>query len=169
MMETKEKIAGVTFNGNVTFNGPMFDIHDNQQVTIVKQGPSPASSEKTTADSPVENPDRTCKRVNAEILSLVLQQCKAYIWAHAAYGITFCVCRDLYHMENNASQFERMLADGGIEIPEGTINSAMSRNPWMKFHIDKWDEYGVMERVLKLRDEFRLQMDKHVFSAKMTE
>ena len=24
----KEKV-GVTFNGSVTFNGPMFDIHDN--------------------------------------------------------------------------------------------------------------------------------------------
>lgn len=36
MME-KEKNVGVTFNGSVTFNGPMFDIHDNQQVTIVNK------------------------------------------------------------------------------------------------------------------------------------
>ena len=41
MMEGKEKIAGVTFNGSVTFNGPMFDIHDNQQVTIVRQDTAP--------------------------------------------------------------------------------------------------------------------------------
>lgn len=40
-MEGKEKIAGVTFNGSVTFNGPMFDIHDNQQVTIVHQETAP--------------------------------------------------------------------------------------------------------------------------------
>ena len=34
MKEMKE-MTGVTFNGSVTFNGPMFDIHDNEQVTIV--------------------------------------------------------------------------------------------------------------------------------------
>ena len=34
-MENKEKWMGsVTFQGNVTFNGPMFDIHDNEHVHI---------------------------------------------------------------------------------------------------------------------------------------
>ena len=28
---------GVTFNGSVTFNGPMFDIHDNEHVHITTQ------------------------------------------------------------------------------------------------------------------------------------
>ena len=35
-MERKEKMAGVTFTGSVTFNGPMFDIHDNGHVYIGK-------------------------------------------------------------------------------------------------------------------------------------
>lgn len=30
-------MTGVTFNGSVTFNGPMFDIHDNEHVTIVNK------------------------------------------------------------------------------------------------------------------------------------
>ena len=30
-------MRGVTFNGSVTFNGPMFDIHDNEHVTIVNK------------------------------------------------------------------------------------------------------------------------------------
>ena len=34
-METKKEMMGVTFQGSVTFQGPMFDIHDNQHVTIV--------------------------------------------------------------------------------------------------------------------------------------
>ena len=32
---------GVTFTGSVTFNGPMFDIHDNQHVHIGVQMPEP--------------------------------------------------------------------------------------------------------------------------------
>lgn len=37
-------MMGVTFSGPVTFNGPMFDIHDNQHVHIHKEG------EKAKAD-----------------------------------------------------------------------------------------------------------------------
>ena len=33
-MNLKDKCASVTFNGNVTFQGPMFDIHDNEKVVI---------------------------------------------------------------------------------------------------------------------------------------
>lgn len=36
MKEKKEESLGVTFTGDVTFNGPMFDIHDNEVVTIGK-------------------------------------------------------------------------------------------------------------------------------------
>ena len=36
-MERKTSEAlGATFTGSVTFNGPMFDIHDNQNVYIGK-------------------------------------------------------------------------------------------------------------------------------------
>lgn len=34
-MKDNPKTTGVVFNGPVTFNGPMFDIHDNEHVTIV--------------------------------------------------------------------------------------------------------------------------------------
>ena len=83
--------------------------------------------------------------LDAERLAKALKECKPFIWGNAAYSIPFCVCRDLYHMTNNASLFERMLAEAGIEIPDGTINAAMSRNPWMKLHIEKWEQQGAME------------------------
>ena len=98
--------------------------------------------------------------LDAERLAKALKECKPFIWGNAAYSIPFCVCRDLYHMTNNASLFERMLAEAGIEIPDGTINAAMSRNPWMKLHIEKWEQQGAMERVLKLRDKFIQEMEK---------
>ncbi len=98
--------------------------------------------------------------LDAERLAKALKECKPFIWGNAAYSIPFCVCRDLYHLANNASLFERMLAEAGIEIPDGTINAAMSRNPWMKLHIEKWEQQGAMERVLKLRDKFIQEMEK---------
>lgn len=34
MAENNQGIGGITFTGNITVNGPMFDIHDNQHVHI---------------------------------------------------------------------------------------------------------------------------------------
>jgi hypothetical protein len=45
-MENKEKWMGsVTFQGNVTFNGPMFDIHDNEHVHV-NVGKQPEQSDE---------------------------------------------------------------------------------------------------------------------------
>lgn len=34
MKEENKKVAGITFSGDITVNGPMFDIHDNEHVHI---------------------------------------------------------------------------------------------------------------------------------------
>lgn len=92
------------------------------------------------------------EKLNARVLAKALAACSALIWGNAAYSVPFCVCRDHYSVENNATSFERLLAEAGIEIPEGTINAAFSRNPWLKYHTDKWKENDVPRRALRLRD-----------------
>ena len=52
-METKKEMMGVTFQGSVTFQGPMFDIHDNQQVTIVSRE---QKAEKSSKGAPRHRP-----------------------------------------------------------------------------------------------------------------
>ena len=36
MVEKKQVVGGITFTGDITVNGPMFDIHDNEHVHIGK-------------------------------------------------------------------------------------------------------------------------------------
>ena len=69
-MEKKENCLGnVTFNGSVTFNGPMFDIHDNQHVHIYKgeseqkkeEEPDLQASEMLTVDERVKKAVLTLK------------------------------------------------------------------------------------------------------------
>lgn len=92
------------------------------------------------------------QHISAEQLAETLQRCGDYMWSNAAYSVVFCVCRDGKLVENNAASFERLLKKAGVTIADGTINNAMSRNVWMKYHIDKWEELGVKERVLRLKD-----------------
>ena len=38
MDEKRQEVGGITFTGNITVNGPMFDIHDNEHVHIYADG-----------------------------------------------------------------------------------------------------------------------------------
>lgn len=110
------------------------------------------------------------KQATPEQIIRALFLCKenGLIWGNAAYSVAFCVCRDEYSQEDNAANFERLLSNGGIAITPGTINTAMNRNPWLKYHIDKWEEMGVAERALTLRDEFKEQMENLLIQQKKT-
>ena len=142
----KTEMMGVTFNGSVTFNGPMFDIHDNEHVTIVN-------------DRQRQEDKEVSPTLTTELLGEAMSNVMAYVWGNAAYAVVFCACRDVYGWQDNASFFERQLAAVGKEIPAGTVNAALSRNPYMRMPVDKWKGCGVMERVLVLKDKFCEQAD----------
>ena len=101
----------------------------------------------------------TTSSVTAEQVVEALGRCRGIFSSMASYAVAFCVCRDLFHMGNNMSAFERELRENGIEITDGTINSAISRSNYMKLPIDKWRENGASERTLKLLDMFREKMN----------
>ena len=142
-------------------NGGGFHVH------VYSSGNNIAQSMTVTYNGPVYygNEQTDNETVSAETVMNALDRCGSFIWGNAAYAVPFCVCRDKYNWEDNASYFERMLAERGIELPEGTINAAISRNPYMRLHIDNWDNNGAMDRVLKLRDEFKTKVNEVRLSA----
>lgn len=97
--------------------------------------------------------------IDSSMVSQALAKCGDYIWGNSAYAVPFCVCRDVYGWEDNASLFERKLELEGIELPPGTINTAINRNPYMKLPIFKWKDNGAKERVLKFKEEFERLME----------
>ena len=97
--------------------------------------------------------------IDSSMVSQALAKCGDYIWGNSAYAVPFCVCRDVYGWEDNASLFERKLELEGVELPPGTINTAINRNPYMKLPIFKWKDKGAKERVLKFKEEFERLME----------
>ena len=53
-MKDMKEMTGVTFNGSVTFNGPMFDIHDNDHVTIVNSEREGEKKTEEKSEKPAE-------------------------------------------------------------------------------------------------------------------
>ena len=103
---------------------------------------------------------KTERTVSAGTVTRALRECKAYVWGNAAYAVVFCICRERYGWQDNASLFERTLEQQGVSLPEGTLNNALSRNSYLRLPMDKWEASGAMERVVRLRDEFIAQVER---------
>ena len=108
----------------------------------------------------LEERTETKQKLTREILAKAVVDVQQYFWGFSSNAILYCVRRDRYGYTGTVSQCERELRELPYEVDikylctEGTISNAFSHNPYMKYHIDKWEQYGVKERVLKLRDEF---------------
>ena len=133
----KKEMMGVTFNGTVTFNGPMFDIHDNEHVTIVND----RQRQKTEEDE---------SALTTELLLACVAQVREYFWSESSMAVIFCICRDNYGYANNMSQFERE-----FDCQEGLLSNTFRNNPFMRLPVGKWKQNGVKERVLKLVDAYK--------------
>ena len=110
------------------------------------------------AQQPAEAPGNDGE-VSAAQVAAALSRCRDYLWGNAAYAVAFCVCRDVYGWQNNATYFERQMEQEGISLPAGTINSTLSRNPFMRMPVDKWEKNGAMQRVLAMKEQFMEQME----------
>ena len=140
----KTEMMGVTFNGTVTFNGPMFDIHDNENVTIVNDRQRQEGKEKNSA-------------LTTELLLACVAQVREYFWSESSKAVIFCVCRDNYGYANNMSQFERE-----FDCQEGLLSNTFRNNPYMRLPVEKWKRNGVKERVLKLVEAYKKAVEERL-------
>ena len=130
--------------------GSYIDIHDNENVYLSVDKAEVRMGQTVAEEAPAT--------LTADLLGKAVGGVKEYIWGNAAYAVLFCVCRDEYGWQDNASYFERQLSLLGINIPAGTLNAAISRNPYMRQPLGKWKALGVMERVMVLVERFREQV-----------
>ena len=151
MMEKMKdnSMTGVTFNGNVTFNGPMFDIHDNEHVHIGVEG--------------YKNKEGV-KELDLTQLARAIENCQGYFWGNSAYAVVFCICRDAYKMQPNKTAFEKMVEQlpyqgrRDYKCPLGTIANAFSDNLIFNENINDWEQFSPLPRIIKLRDELRREL-----------
>ena len=99
-----------------------------------------------------------------EALTQVVEKCQGYFWGNSAYAVLFCVCRDDYDENGNKSLFEQRLQ----KLPykksltfychTRSISNAFSNNPVYNEHIDTWESFNPLPRIIKLRDAIRHEL-----------
>ncbi len=122
------KGMGITFKGNVTFQGPMFDIHDNEKVVIVNgRSPSPQPSPKWEGDNrtplPKELDTPRARRYFAEAVRLgymELTEDGRYRWLGT--GRKSCTAELAYFLGKVYNYKNTITGNAGENFPEESLN-----------------------------------------------
>ena len=97
-------------------------------------------------------------------LQACAEKVRAHFWGESSMAVIFCVCRDLYGYANNMSRFERE-----FHCTEGLLSNTFRNNPYMQLSVEKWQEQGAKERVLRLVEAYRKAVEERVAEPKPTE
>jgi hypothetical protein len=128
------------FNGNNT--GCVFAMPGS---TVTQQA-TPETNTKTKTEE--GQPDVT-------MLLACVESVRQYFWKDSALAVIFCTCRDCYGYANNMSQFERE-----FHCQEGLLSNTFRNNPYMRLHVDKWEQNGAKQRVLRLVEAYKRAVEE---------
>lgn len=101
---------------------------------------------------------------NIRKLARAIENCQAYFWGSSAYAVAYCIYRDDFKEEISKSAFEQLIEQQTYEkqrtykCSKGSISNAFSDNPIFSEHIDDWDDFDPMPRIIKLRDAIRNEL-----------
>ena len=83
-------------SGNtINVQGSYIDIHDNENVYLSVDKAEVRMGQTVAEEAPAT--------LTADLLGKAVGGVKEYIWGNAAYAVLFCVCRDEYGWQDNAS------------------------------------------------------------------
>ena len=130
---------------NVYVQGSYVDIHDNEVVNLsVDKGEVHVGDNGKTVVAEGET------KYEVKMLVESVDAVRDLFWGDSSMAVIFRVCRDCFKYADNMSKFER---DFGCS--EGLISNTMRNNPYMRLAIDKWEQQGAKQRVLRLVAEYK--------------
>ena len=128
------------FNGNNT--GCVFAMPGS---TVNQQVPPETNTKTKTEEG---QPD-------VAMLLACVESVRQYFWKDSALAVIFCTCRDCYGYVNNMSQFERE-----FHCQEGLLSNTFRNTPSLRLHVDKWEQNGAKQRVLRLVEAYKRAVEE---------
>ena len=138
MMMDKKKMMGVTFNGSVTFNGPMFDIHDNKSVTIV--------NDRQHQEAPLTASEKDIKKAIEELLKEKDSQGEFVLKNKKQWWAVYRVLREFCNYPTKMTAFVAKMndlrldyAENGTTITYDSLSATTKDVPLMNCSTSTWD------------------------------
>ena len=125
-------MTGVTFNGSVTFNGPMFDIHDNDHVTIVNSEREGKKKTEEKSETPAELQTEEAQRLwdAARDAGWVDDDCQPLL-SRAMSAVLADRMATLLNIQNKWKVFESFWGMKGLR---SAYNNALNQKQFDEFY-----------------------------------
>lgn len=125
-------MTGVTFNGSVTFNGPMFDIHDNDHVTIVNSEREGKKKTEEKSEKPAELQTEEARRLwdAARDAGWVDDDCQPLL-SRAMSAVLADRMATLLNIQNKWKVFESFWGMKGLR---SAYNNALNQKQFDEFY-----------------------------------
>ena len=131
-MKDMKEMTGVTFNGSVTFNGPMFDIHDNDHVTIVNSEREGKTKTEEKSETPAELQTEEARRLwdAARDAGWVDDDCQPLL-SRAMSAVLADRMATLLNIQNKWKVFESFWGMKGLR---SAYNNALNQKQFDEFY-----------------------------------
>ena len=131
-MKDMKEMTGVTFNGSVTFNGPMFDIHDNDHVTIVNSEREGKKKTEEKSETPAELQTEEARRLwdAARDAGWVDDDCQPLL-SRAMSAVLADRMATLLNIQNKWKVFESFWGMKGLR---SAYNNALNQKQFDEFY-----------------------------------
>ena len=110
------------------------------------------------------NSSNNRRELDETLLARAIESCMPWFWGKSAYGVAYCICRDVYGRKQKRD-FEKMMKRLPFsKAPKfrcslGTISGSFRDNPIFREHIDKWAKFNPSKRILSLLDELMKRLN----------
>ena len=152
-MDNMEDLTNTEKSGGIVNNFGGATIHN-----LVINGNMTKNGTEYYGDQTQTNNNGIC--ATADDVAEAAKACSSLIWGPAALAVIYGVSRDIYHLQENATDFEKSMSLRQLNCPPGTIANTFRHNPYMKSHVSRWIALGAKSRVIKLMDMFQDVMNQ---------
>ena len=139
--------------------GSYVDIHDNQTVNL-----SVDKAQLRIGDNQLATIAESEPKYEVSMLVACVDAVRQFFWGDSSMAVIYGVCRDCFGYTDNMSQFER---DFGCA--DGLLSNTMRNNPYMRLAVDKWDQQGAKQRVLRLVEAYKKAVSNRLKQSALTE
>lgn len=104
----KTQLLGATFNGNVTFNGPMYDIHDNVNVHI--------HTSQRKEEARLHESEEEIKKTLLRLLKTIDEEGKQIFTEKGQWYAVYKVLSDLHNYPSKMTDFCDIMKNWGMNL-----------------------------------------------------
>lgn len=154
-MKLSNSLPGVSFSGPITINGPMFDIHDNQNINFINHREKHASMQTTDEPNGLPTREQMIQAVKATVK-------QGMWWSSRSWAVVYRVYQMKGYVRNYTNFVNEVKAwkvETGFECTYDAVQKPIAYGLYVGFP-EKWENNGASKQAVKFALSLLKELEK---------